>query len=74
MGGVEDVNLYSRSSGPDADTVEVVSEFRGYWTGAARVPAKGELGWAGPPPTRWPPGPRPRRSAAPAAGSTAAAG
>jgi hypothetical protein len=48
MGGVEDVNLYCHSSGPDADTVEVVSEFRGYWTGAARVLAQGEPGWAGP--------------------------
>lgn len=42
MGGVEDVNLYCHSFGPDADTVEVVSEYRGYWTGAARVVAKAE--------------------------------
>jgi hypothetical protein len=48
MGGVEDVNVYCHSSGQDADTVEVVSEFRGYWTGAARVLAKGDLDWAGP--------------------------
>jgi hypothetical protein len=48
MGGVEDVNLYCHSSGPDADTVEVVSEFRGYWTGAARVLATGNPEWAGP--------------------------
>ncbi|MGH3212157.1 MAG: hypothetical protein ACRDNO_30785 [Trebonia sp.] len=47
MGGVEDVNLYCHSSGPDADTVEVVSEFRGYWTGAARVVARSDPGWAG---------------------------
>lgn len=48
MGGVEDVNLYCHSSGPDADTVEVVSEYRGYWTGAARVLAKGDPRWAAP--------------------------
>jgi hypothetical protein len=53
MGGVEDVNLYCHSSGPDADTVEVVSEFRGYWTGAARVlvrpaPGAGDPAWAWP--------------------------
>jgi len=41
--------VYCHSSGPGRPTtVEVVSEFRGYWTGAARVLAKGDLGWAGP--------------------------
>jgi Xaa-Pro aminopeptidase len=48
MGGAEDVNVYCHSSGADADTVEVVSEYRGYWTGASRVLAKGDPGWAGP--------------------------
>jgi hypothetical protein len=48
MGGAEDVNVYCHSSTADADTVEVVSEYRGYWTGAARVLAKGHPGWAGP--------------------------
>lgn len=48
MGGAEDVLVYCHSSTADADTVEVVSEYRGYWTGAARVLANGEPGWAGP--------------------------
>jgi hypothetical protein len=48
MGGAEDVLVYCHSSTADADTVEVVSEYRGYWTGAARVLAKGDPGWAGP--------------------------
>ena len=48
LGGAEDVNVYCHSSTADADTVEVVSEYRGYWTGAARVLATGDPGWAGP--------------------------
>jgi hypothetical protein len=48
LGGAEDVLVYCHSSGAGADTVEVVSEYRGYWTGAARVLATGEPGWAGP--------------------------
>jgi hypothetical protein len=48
LGGAEDVNVYCHSSTADADTVEVVSEYRGYWTGAARVLAKGDCAWAGP--------------------------
>ena len=48
LGGAEDVNVYCHPSTADADTVEVVSEYRGYWTGAARVLAKGHPGWAGP--------------------------
>jgi hypothetical protein len=45
MGGAEDVLVYCHSSTADADTVEVVSEYRGYWTGAARVLAKGDPGY-----------------------------
>jgi hypothetical protein len=48
LGGAEDVNVYCHPSSGDADTVEVVSEYRGYWTGAARVLAKGDPGWVGP--------------------------
>jgi len=48
LGGAEDVNLYCHSSSADADTVEVVSEYRGYWTGAARVLAGPGAGWAAP--------------------------
>jgi Xaa-Pro aminopeptidase len=48
MGGAEDVLVYCHSATADADTVEVVSEYRGYWTGAARVLATGDPGWAGP--------------------------
>jgi Xaa-Pro aminopeptidase len=48
MGGAEDVNVYCHASTAEADTVEVVSEYRGYWTGAARVLATGDPGWAGP--------------------------
>ena len=48
LGGAEDVNVYCHPATADADTVEVVSEYRGYWTGAARVLAKGDPGWAGP--------------------------
>ena len=47
LGGAEDVNVYCHRSGDDADTVEVVSEFRGYWTGAARVLASSGASWAG---------------------------
>jgi Xaa-Pro aminopeptidase len=47
LGGAEDVNVYCHRSGDDADTVEVVSEFRGYWTGAARVLASSGATWAG---------------------------
>jgi hypothetical protein len=45
-GGAEDVNVYCHSSTPDADTIEVVSEYRGYWTGAARVLARPGATWA----------------------------
>ena len=47
LGGAEDVSVYCRPSTADADTVEVVSEYRGYWTSAARVLAKGQGGWPG---------------------------
>jgi hypothetical protein len=47
LGGAEDVNVFCRPSAADADTVEVVSEYRGYWTSAARVLAKDQSGWAG---------------------------
>ena len=47
LGGAEDVLVYCHSSGAGADTVEVVSEYRGYWTGAARVLATGDPVWAG---------------------------
>ncbi len=47
LGGVEDVAVYSRDAGPDAGTVEVVAEYRGYWTAAARVLSKGAPPWGG---------------------------
>jgi Xaa-Pro aminopeptidase len=46
LGGAEDVNVYCRPSTAGADTVEVVCEYRGYWTSAARVLAKDRGGWA----------------------------
>ena len=65
MGGAEDVLVYCHSSTADADTVEVVSEYRGYWTGAARVLAKGDPGWAGPLAAGYRPRRRPWRRAPP---------
>jgi hypothetical protein len=48
VGGAEDVNVYCHPSTGAADTVEVVSEYRGYWTGAARVLTRSAVaGWAG---------------------------
>lgn len=46
-GGVEDVAVYCHGSGPGADTVEVVTEYRGYWTSGARVLVSGTPAWAG---------------------------
>ncbi len=37
MAGVEDVVVLCHPAGPEADTTEVLAEFRGYWTIAARV-------------------------------------
>ena len=48
LGGAEDVSVYCHPSTPEADTVEVVSEYRGYWTSAARVVSKSGTAWAGP--------------------------
>lgn len=48
LGGAEDVSVYCHRSTAGADTIEVVSEYRGYWTSAARVVANGEAPWAGP--------------------------
>ena len=48
LGGAEDVNVYCHPASADADTVEVISEYRGYWTGAARVLAGAGCDWAGP--------------------------
>jgi len=47
LGGAEDVLVYCHSSTAAADTVEVISEYRGYWTGAARVLAQDSQDWAG---------------------------
>lgn len=44
-GGVEDVAVYSRPAGPDAEVVEVVGEYRGYWTAAGRVLARRTPSW-----------------------------
>ncbi|EPZ43599.1 aminopeptidase P family N-terminal domain-containing protein [Alicyclobacillus acidoterrestris] len=46
MAGVEDVFVYCYESGSQADTVEVISEYRGYWTTAARVIARESADWA----------------------------
>ncbi|WP_206915488.1 aminopeptidase P family N-terminal domain-containing protein [Alicyclobacillus suci] len=46
MAGVEDIFVYCYESGSHADTVEVISEYRGYWTTAARVIAKESVDWA----------------------------
>lgn len=43
--GVEDVYVFCDASTAQADTVEVLSEYRGYWTIAARVIARGALPW-----------------------------
>lgn len=45
-GGVEDVVVRSHPAGPDAATLEVVGEYRGYWTSAARVLVQGAPSWA----------------------------
>ncbi|MBU8909175.1 hypothetical protein, partial [Desertibacillus haloalkaliphilus] len=37
MSGVEDIFVFCHTSTEEADTVEVISEYRGYWTIAARV-------------------------------------
>ncbi|NNN19380.1 MAG: hypothetical protein HKL84_05945 [Acidimicrobiaceae bacterium] len=47
LGGAEDVSVYCHHCGPDADTVEVISEFRGFWTLAARVVGGAQTEWAG---------------------------
>lgn len=46
MAGVEDVLAFCYPSTDQADTVEVFAEYRGYWTCAARIVAKGSLDWA----------------------------
>ncbi len=46
QGGVEDVSVYSHLAGPDAEVVEVIGEFRGYWTSAARVLSRSVPPWA----------------------------
>jgi len=46
MAGVEDVYIYCTPATDAADTIEVFSEFRGYWTTAARVVLKGAPDWA----------------------------
>lgn len=48
LGGAEDVSVYCHPSTAGADTIEVVSEYRGYWTSAARLVANGEAPWAAP--------------------------
>lgn len=47
MAGVEDVLVLCHPAGPEADTTEVLAEFRGYWTVAARIVVKKNLpAWA----------------------------
>jgi hypothetical protein len=46
LAGVEDVYVFCDQCSSGADTLEVFSEYRGYWTTAARVVAKGSLTWA----------------------------
>ena len=45
-GGVEDVVVASHPAGPEGDVVEVVGEYRGYWTAAARVIARQQASWS----------------------------
>lgn len=45
MAGVEDVFVYCHPATAQADTVEVVSEYRGYWTLAARVVSSDAPAW-----------------------------
>lgn len=47
MGGVEDAAVSCDRTDGEADTVELSSEYRGYWTLAARVVPHGEPDWAG---------------------------
>jgi hypothetical protein len=44
-GGVEDVAVYTDALGDGAVVLEVVAEYRGYWTCAARIRAQHDLGW-----------------------------
>ncbi|WP_067936617.1 hypothetical protein [Alicyclobacillus kakegawensis] len=37
MAGVEDIYVFCREINSEANCIEVLTEFRGYWTGAARV-------------------------------------
>ncbi len=47
MAGVEDVFVFCQPAGTEADTTEVLAEFRGYWTVAARVVLKKDAtAWA----------------------------
>lgn len=46
MAGVEDVTVACHPVTPEAATVEVVAEFRGYWTTAARLLAAEETDWS----------------------------
>ena len=46
MAGVEDVYAYCRPVTDDADAVQVFTEYRGYWTVAARTVLKGNPEWA----------------------------
>lgn len=44
--GVEDVFVYCYHSTSQADTIEVITEYRGYWTAAARVIPRNSPDWA----------------------------
>lgn len=46
MAGVEDVLVFCHPATEHADTVEVIAEYRGYWTLASRVVFKGSPEWA----------------------------
>lgn len=61
-GGVEDVLVHCQSAAGEADTIEVVSEYRGYWTTAARVTAPAAPGWAPPLADAWRAGERALRA------------
>jgi hypothetical protein len=46
MAGVEDVYVFCTPATEQADVIEVLSEYRGYWTTAARIVLKGSADWA----------------------------
>lgn len=47
MAGVEDVYVFARPLGEQGDTLEVITEYRGYWTAAGRTIWRERPAWAG---------------------------